>query len=114
MSSLVGEPKFRSSNYSRVPTEGLNGRLPNQDLINSFRLISHYTGGVPVVVYDHLEPTDSADRWAEWSVLPSWVPDFIRRSPQLQQYEYQARNVVRHIGYQARGMCSGVHGLLHQ
>ncbi|OAX36668.1 Gaa1-like GPI transamidase component [Rhizopogon vinicolor AM-OR11-026] len=94
--------------------EGLNGRLPNQDLINSFRFISHYTGGLPMTVYDHLEPADLVDRWSEWSVLPSWTPAFIRRSPQLQQYEYRARNVVRHIGYQARGMCSGVHGLFHQ
>ncbi|TEB26622.1 Gaa1-domain-containing protein [Coprinellus micaceus] len=33
--------------------EGLNGRLPNQDLINSFERISRFTGGVPVVLYDH-------------------------------------------------------------
>lgn len=67
-----------------------------------------------MTVYDHLEPADLVDQWSKSSVLPSWVPAFVRRSPQLQQYEYRARNVVRHIGYQARGMCSGVHGLFHQ
>lgn len=103
---------YSSHSFSHLGVfhEGLNGRLPNQDLINSFRLISHYTGGVPMTVYDHLEPSDSVGQ----SVLPSWVPDFIQQSPQLQQYGYRARNVARHIGYQARGMCSGVHGLMHQ
>jgi glycosylphosphatidylinositol transamidase len=102
------------SDYSRMLPEGLNGRLPNQDLINSFRLISHYTGGVPMTVYDHLEPSDFVDRLPEQSVFPSWVTPFIHQSSQLQQYGYRVQNVVRHIGYQARGMCSGVHGLMHQ
>ncbi|KAG1756647.1 Gaa1-like protein [Suillus paluster] len=107
---------YSSHSFSHLGVfhEGLNGRLPNQDLVNSFRLISHYTGGVPMIVYDHLEPTDQPNRFPEQSVLPSWVATFLRQSPQLQQYEYRARNVVRHIGYQARGMCSGVHGLMHQ
>ncbi|KAJ8598060.1 Gaa1-like GPI transamidase component [Rhizopogon salebrosus TDB-379] len=106
---------YSSHSFSHLGVfhEGLNGRLPNQDLINSFRLISHHTGGVPTTVYDHLEPADLVDK-SKWSVLPSWTPDFIKRSPQLQQYEYRARNVIRHVGYQARGMCSGVHGLFHQ
>lgn len=112
---MVGNtPTISFSDYSRMPTEGLNGRLPNQDLINSFRLISHYTGGVPMTVYDHLEYSDSVDRLAEQNLFPPWVPPFIQQSPQLQQYGYRVRNVVRHIGYQARGMCSGVHGLMHQ
>ncbi|KAG0699646.1 Gaa1-like protein [Suillus ampliporus] len=107
---------YSSHSFSHLGVfhEGLNGRLPNQDLINSFRLISHYTSGVPMTVYDHFEPTDLVDQWTEQSILPSWVATFIRQSPQLQQYGYRARNVVRHIGYQARGMCSGVHGLMHQ
>lgn len=107
---------YSSHSFSHLGVfhEGLNGRLPNQDLINSFRLISHYTGGVPMTVYDHLEPSDFVDRLPEQSVFPSWVASFIQQSPQLQQYGYRVRNVVRHIGYQARGMCSGVHGLMHQ
>ncbi|KAI6028674.1 Gaa1-like GPI transamidase component [Pisolithus orientalis] len=93
--------------------EGLNGRLPNQDLINSVRLISHYTAGVPFVVYDHLEPSEFPDRWQATSILAS-APDFIRRSPQLQDFEYRAKNIARHIDYQARGKPSGAHGLYHK
>lgn len=93
--------------------EGLNGRLPNQDLINSVRLISHYTAGVPFVVYDHLEPSEFPDRWQATSILAS-APDFMRRSPQLQDFEYRAKNIARHINYQARGKPSGAHGLYHK
>lgn len=89
--------------------EGLNGRLPNQDLINSLRLISHYTAGVPLVLYDHLEMHDAPQR----SLLAN-APDFMKRSPQLREFEYRARNVKKHVSYQARGRPSGAHGLFHQ
>ncbi|KAJ2933795.1 hypothetical protein H1R20_g3313, partial [Candolleomyces eurysporus] len=84
--------------------EGVNGRLPNQDLINSFERISRYTGGVPVVVYDHVQDHVS---------LP-WMPKFIRTNPTFQKYATNAKNVLRHVGYQAPGTPSGIHGLFHQ
>lgn len=87
--------------------EGLNGRLPNQDLINSFQRISTYTGGVPVLVYDHKDDWDGFN-------FPEWTPDAIKNNDQVKEYVHRARNVVRHVGYQARGRASGVHGLLHQ
>ncbi|KII88370.1 hypothetical protein PLICRDRAFT_161388 [Plicaturopsis crispa FD-325 SS-3] len=91
--------------------EGLNGRLPNQDLLNSFQHISRWTGGVPVLVYDHQDPLDHP-----WSTdtLPSWIPGFAREVPEVKAYAYRARNIARHVGYQARGRASGVHGLFHQ
>ncbi|KAI9570458.1 Gaa1-like protein [Boletus coccyginus] len=89
--------------------EGLNGRLPNQDLINSLRLISHYTGSVPLVLYDHLELHDVPQ-----SSLLANAPEFMKRSPQLRELEYRARNVKRHVSYQARGRPSGPHGLFHR
>lgn len=89
--------------------EGLNGRLPNQDLINSLRLISHYTGGVPLVLYDHLELHDAPQH----SLLAN-APEFMKRSPQLREFEYRARNVKRHVSYQGRGQPSGAHGLFHR
>lgn len=81
--------------------EGVNGRLPNQDLINSFERISRYTGGVPVVMYDHIQ---------EFAAL-SWLPKVIRNNALVQTYAVRARNVARHIGYQAPGRPSGIHGL---
>ncbi|GLB34825.1 putative gpi-anchor transamidase [Lyophyllum shimeji] len=88
--------------------EGLNGRLPNQDLLNAFQRIARYQ--VPVVLYDHLEVHDQPDS----SVLPWFIPSILRKDSEVQTYAYQARNVIRHVGYQARGRPSGVHGLYHQ
>ena len=95
-------------------TEGINGRLPNQDLHNSFRVISEWTGGVPVVLYDHLDPRDNLWREAELSIIPTWVPKSIKELPFIKEYAYLAKNIMRHVGYQARGRASGVHGLLHR
>lgn len=109
--SSVG-PYYRfllQANSTSPNTEGLNGRLPNQDLINSLRLISHYTGGVPLVLYDHLEMHEAPQR----SLLEN-APNFMKRSPQLRGFEYRARNVKRHVSYQARGRPSGAHGLFHR
>ncbi|EKM55142.1 uncharacterized protein PHACADRAFT_143130 [Phanerochaete carnosa HHB-10118-sp] len=92
--------------------EGLNGRLPNQDLINSFQIISRHTGGVPVLVYEHIDQNEFPDLVPD--LVPQWLPDGIRRHDTTKEYAYRAQNVIRHVGYQARGRASGVHGLLHQ
>lgn len=94
-----------------IIVEGLNGRLPNQDLMNSVSLISRYTAGVPVVVYDHVDPREDRN---QPSLLPSWLPAVLTQNADLQEYAARARNVHRHMNYQARGAASGVHGLFHQ
>ncbi|KAJ7444901.1 Gaa1-like protein [Mycena latifolia] len=83
--------------------EGINGRLPNQDLLNSFQHISKWTGGVPVLVYDNLDSQND---------IPSWIPSAYHE--EIRAYSYRSKNVLRHVGYQARGRGSGVHGLFHQ
>ncbi|KAI0086173.1 Gaa1-domain-containing protein [Irpex rosettiformis] len=92
--------------------EGLNGRLPNQDLLNSFQKISLYTGGVPVTVYDHYERGEFPDR--DLADIPWWVPHAAMNIEAVKEYVYRAKNIMRHVGYQARGRASGVHGLMHQ
>ncbi|KAJ7632813.1 Gaa1-like protein [Roridomyces roridus] len=83
--------------------EGINGRLPNQDLLNSFHWISKWTGGVPVLVYDHLDSQDG---------VPSWIPSAYRN--EIHTYLQRSKTFSRHVGYQVRGTGSGVHGLFHQ
>ncbi|EMD38058.1 hypothetical protein CERSUDRAFT_104676 [Gelatoporia subvermispora B] len=94
--------------------EGLNGRLPNQDLINSLYVITRHTAGVPVVVYDHLDPYEFPGRKAELAGLPAWLPPAVKDNDEVVEYGYRAKDVLRHVKYQARGQASGVHGLLHQ
>jgi len=81
--------------------------------MNSFRIIS-YTAGVPVVLYDHIEPSEYPGRSQLADILPRWLPKSLLDVPFVLEYVYRARNILRHFGYQARGKASGVHGLLHQ
>lgn len=91
-------------------SEGLNGRLPNQDLMNSFDRIARYTAGVPVTLYEHLDPREepAVDK------SPSWLPQYLYNISDIKSYLYQAKNVIRHMKYQSNGRGSGVHGLFHQ
>ncbi|KAG7447959.1 Gaa1-domain-containing protein [Guyanagaster necrorhizus] len=91
--------------------EGLNGRLPNQDLLNSFIHISKYSGGVPVILYDYVDHQEYPD---QYDLLPSWIPASVRQHPDVKGYLYRFKNVLRHGRYQARGIGSGVHALFHQ
>lgn len=96
---------------STTRAEGLNGRLPNQDLLNSFHIISRNTGGVSVLLYDNYDPNDN--NWRDPFVI-SWLPGVLRNNERVKDYVYRARNLFRHFSYQARGHPSGIHGLLHQ
>ncbi|KAH9483699.1 Glycosylphosphatidylinositol anchor attachment 1 protein [Psilocybe cubensis] len=90
--------------------EGLNGRLPNQDLVNSVERIARWTARVPVILYDHLDPREDASANAAFS----WMPKALYDIGDVKTYLYQARNVIRNVGYQYNGRGSGVHGLFHQ
>ncbi|KAI0044807.1 Gaa1-domain-containing protein [Auriscalpium vulgare] len=94
--------------------EGLNGRLPNQDLLNSVRVIAHHTAGVPVILYDHFDSSEWPGRQDVLKLIPSWVPQPIREHRDVIEYGYRAKNVFRQMAYQARGRASGAHGLFHQ
>ena len=66
---------------------------------------------MPVLLYDNRTPDDSD--WQD-SVLISWLPSALRNNQRVKDYTYRARNLLRHVSYQARGHPSGIHGLLHQ
>lgn len=90
-----------------ITSEGLNGRLPNQDMMNSFTLISEWYG-CPVTLYN--TPTSHPPFHRLQSILPKFIKDL----PQVQDYLKKARNILRHASYQSLGKASGVHGLFHQ
>lgn len=75
-------------------------------------MISRHTGGVPVTVYDHYDRGEFPSRDLE--SIPWWMPDAAKNTEAVQEYSYRAKNILRHVGYQARGRASGVHGLMHQ
>jgi len=81
--------------------------------VNSLQVIAERTASVPVILYDHLNPGEFPSR-RDLDNIPSWVPEIVRNSNEVKQYTCNAKNVLRHIGYEVRGGGSGVHGLLHQ
>jgi glycosylphosphatidylinositol transamidase len=102
--------EFRSLAFiDRAVTEGLNGRLPNQDLYNSLQLISQHTAGVPVVLYNH---TDLRPINAETSLWRR-VLDPLSQRDNLKESFKTWDNIERHMSHQTLGRPSGVHGLFH-
>lgn len=68
-------------------------------------------GDMPFIVYDRIHAHDVLDRWTPiLRLLPAWL----RQELQVEEYALRATNLAQHIGYQARGATSGLHGLLHQ
>lgn len=92
--------------FTLSDSEGANGRLPNQDLINSLSVISKYTGNVQIVLYDQ-----SADELR--ARISEKLPNSLKQ-PVVINYAMRAYHILRHMGFQASGRPSGVHGLFHK
>ncbi|CAE6490373.1 unnamed protein product [Rhizoctonia solani] len=109
-----------SFSHLGVYFEGLNGRLPNQDLLNSVLNIARYSNGVSVLAYDTLDHlrTDHPYDFGPWMRrLWTYVPLSAQKmlnDPNLKLFENRADIVSRGIAWQASGRASGVHGLFHQ
>lgn len=78
--------------------------------MNAAERIARYTVGIPVTLYDHIDPREEPSQ----ELSPWWLPNAIYSIPEVKGYLYQARNVARHISYQYNGRGSGVHGLFRQ
>ncbi|EIW65967.1 hypothetical protein TREMEDRAFT_70378 [Tremella mesenterica DSM 1558] len=70
--------------------EGINGRLPNQDLINTVQHIARWTGGVPMRVHDVVDEADGM--WERWKI--------------------GFKGLWEHGKFTALGRASGAHGVL--
>lgn len=64
-----------------------------------------------MLLHDNYDPNDS--NWRD-PLATVWLPRVIRNNERVKDYIYRARNLLRHVSYQARGHPSGIHGLLHQ
>lgn len=91
--------------YNQRFLEGLNGRLPNQDLMNSVNVISSHTGHVPVILYDKPDEVLRDSMRETVSGLFS--------SDDVLNYLVRAKRMLRHFSYQSVGRPSGIHGLFH-
>lgn len=78
--------------------EGLNGRLPNQDVPNTLSHVGRWAGGVDMRLHD-INNNLNADEYA-------WIPRWGR------EYWVAARHLWEHARYTALGRASAGHGVL--
>lgn len=78
--------------------EGLNGRLPNQDVPNTLSHVGRWAGGVDMRLHD-IDNYLNAD---EYKLVPKWG----------REYWVAARHLWEHAKYTALGRASGAHGVL--
>ena len=77
-----------------IEIEGVNGRLPNQDVFNSIAHIARYSVGVQTRVHD-------IDYEPDWQ-YPKMIKDYL----------LAAQHLVHHFYHNAIGKPSGAHGVL--
>ncbi|WWC89001.1 uncharacterized protein L201_003918 [Kwoniella dendrophila CBS 6074] len=75
--------------------EGVNGRLPNQDIINTVQRVAQFTGGVPTRFHD----------------IPDELPN-IQAPEWLRTYLLASKQLLHHFGYMITGRASAAHGVL--
>ncbi|KAG8853525.1 Glycosyl phosphatidyl inositol protein transamidase complex subunit [Tulasnella sp. 330] len=111
-SSTIAHLYHRIRTAYPIAAEGLNGRLPNQDLMNSAAHIASMSGGVPITLYDTVETTGSSNV-PKWLKSLPFIQDLLERH-EARNYFYRASNVKRHASYAMFNRASGVHGLFHR
>ncbi|KAL7424930.1 Glycosyl phosphatidyl inositol protein transamidase complex subunit [Cryptotrichosporon argae] len=96
--ALVLDYPGHSFDWLGIYYEGTNGRLPNQDAINTVAHVARYSIGVDTRLHD-LDA--SAPEWASWGQA-------------VQDYVVGARHLWAHAQFAALGKPSAAHGLLSQ
>lgn len=98
-----------------MSTEGINGVLPNQDLLNAVLNIARWTGGIPVQYHSETDLLYSP-------TLPDWLvarlPDALLLHyvqplldhPRVQRYTRGFHHLRRHFGFAVTGSPAGGHG----
>lgn len=85
--------KFYKTTSLNIHVEGTNGRLPNQDVINTVSKVAQYTGQVPLRYHN--------------------IPDQpLHRIPWVGRYLLAAKHLLHHFAYAALGRSSAGHGPL--
>ncbi|WVN87652.1 uncharacterized protein L203_102835 [Cryptococcus depauperatus CBS 7841] len=77
--------------------EGTNGRLPNQDIINTVSQIAQSTAGVPIRYHNI---PDEPGTWSTTGI--QWLGNYV----------LGAKHLLHHLLFAASGRASGGHGLL--
>jgi glycosylphosphatidylinositol transamidase len=79
-----------------VCTDGVNGRLPNLDVVHGAAHIAKWVGGVPVRLHNQTHMEALAEE--------SFAND-------LERYQQRAKGVLQQVAYSATTLPSGAEGL---
>lgn len=89
--------------------EGLNGRLPNQDIPNTIAHVGKWAGGVEMRLHDvDNNPPEWVGRYLGW--IGGEVGEAMKRV--VGRYVVGARHLWEHGKYMALGRASGAHGVM--
>lgn len=107
---------YPSDSFSHVVIkhEGLQGKLPNMDVINAFTRIAQRTNAMPV----SLSAASEHDHgWKSHSlgVIGDHLQTYLWKDGEgAKKYLSGLLNVLSQIGYLASGKPSGIHGVFHR
>lgn len=107
---------YPSDSFSHIVLkhEGLQGQLPNMDLINTFTRVAQRTDGIPVSL------SASSEHDEGWSEEPlGAIGIFLEKhlwkeSDGSKRYLSGLLNVIKQISFLSAGEPSGIHGLFHR
>ena len=97
-----------------LPAEGTNGRLPNQDLLNTVTQISRHNPYIPIRLYQQPfeipELESPSFGFPALEAVLTWIGslEFVRK------YLRAARGLGEHWKWAGLGRSSGVHGVFLQ
>jgi hypothetical protein len=107
---------YPSDSFSHIVVkhEGLQGQLPNMDVINTFTRIAQKTDGIPVTL------AASSEHDATWGEEPlGSLGKLLERhlwkdGDGSKKYLSGLLNVAKQVGFLSSGQPSGIHGLFHR
>ena len=107
---------YPSDSFSHIVVkhEGLQGQLPNMDIINTFTRIAQKIDGIPVSM---AASSENDPRWGREPLGAVGV--FLQKhlwhdGEGAAKYASGLLNVVQQVGWLASGQPSGIHGLFHR
>lgn len=107
---------YPSDSFSHVVIkhEGLQGQLPNLDVINALTRIAQRTDGLPVSLS---ASSEHDNRWSKepLGVLGKYLEQGLWKDDEgAKKYLSGLLNVASQIGFLSMGRPSGIHGVFHQ
>jgi hypothetical protein len=107
---------YPSDSFSQIVIkhEGLQGQLPNLDVINTFVRIAQRTDGLPVSLSASSEHDEGWNNEPLGAIGTYLEKHLWKDGEGAKKYVSGLMNVASQIGFLSTGRPSGIHGVFHQ